>query len=246
MSFALTSKDVIHSFWVPQLGGKRDAVTNHTNHIWYTPESEAVWNGFCAEYCGTSHANMRFRAFAVAPEAFERWVAHQKTGPAFTAPAATPAATQTTPAAPAASPAPAPDSAMPPAQLVTGTVPLDQLPGYAVPTTPIPAGLEVTGVTGDPARGAQLYRTGACIACHIVQGVSPGIVGPNLTHVGSRTTIAAGLFPNDERHLRAWIKNAPRMKPGSLMPALGKSDAVPGGYTDQQIADIAAYLLSLK
>jgi cytochrome c oxidase subunit 2 len=170
-------------------------------------------------------------------------VAHQKTGPAFTAPAATPAAG---PPAATTAPAPSADTAMPPAQLVTGTVPIDELPGYAVPSTPIPAGLEVAGVTGDPVRGAQIYRTGACIACHVVQGVSAGVVGPSLTHVGSRTTIAAGLFPNDEPHLRAWIKNAPRMKPGSLMPALGKSDAVPGGYTDQQIADIAAYLLSLK
>jgi cytochrome c oxidase subunit 2 len=100
--------------------------------------------------------------------------------------------------------------------------------------------------SGDAARGAQLYRTSACIACHKVEGVSPGIIGPNLTHVGSRTTIAAGLYPNDFAHLARWIKNAPAMKPGSLMPALGKSDTAPGGYTDQQVADLAAYLLSLK
>ena len=84
--------------------------------------------------------------------------------------------------------------------------------------------------------------------------MSVGITGPNLTHIGSRTTIAAGLFPTDERHLRLWIKNARLMKPGALMPTLGKNERDPMGrpamqmliFTDQQIADIAAYLLTLK
>jgi cytochrome c oxidase subunit 2 len=78
-------------------------------------------------------------------------------------------------------------------------------------------------------------------------------VGPNLTHVGSRTTIAAGLFPNDAQHLARWIKNAPLMKPGILMPTIGAGEydnvrkmksAV--NLTDQQIADIVAYLQTLK
>jgi cytochrome c oxidase subunit 2 len=115
-----------------------------------------------------------------------------------------------------------------------------------IPTTPVPKGLTLTAASGDPTRGAQLYRTGACIGCHVVQGVSFGVVGPNLTHMGSRTTIAAGMYPNDFKHLALWIKNAPAMKPGSLMPALGRGGQAPGGYTDQQVADIAAYLLALK
>src|SRR4051812_18438845 len=67
VNFALKTHDVIHSFWVPGLGGKRDLVNNRVNHIWYTPDSTgiAAFNGFCAEYCGTSHANMRFRAYTV-------------------------------------------------------------------------------------------------------------------------------------------------------------------------------------
>jgi len=48
-NFALTTKDVLHSFWVPKLNGKRDLISNHTNYIWFTPDSAYVWNGFCAE-----------------------------------------------------------------------------------------------------------------------------------------------------------------------------------------------------
>src|SRR5207244_1072140 len=66
-------------------------------------------------------------------------------------------------------------------------------------------------------RGKAVFSRSACIGCHTIQGVSPGIIGPNLTHVGSRTTIAAGLFPNDAAHLADWIADAPSLKPGALM-----------------------------
>ena len=81
VNFRLRSADVIHSFWTPQLGGKRDVVTNRTNYMWYTPDSSIssnVWNGFCVEYCGASHANMRFRVFTVSQQQFDSWVAGQK------------------------------------------------------------------------------------------------------------------------------------------------------------------------
>src|SRR6185503_415886 len=80
-NFALKSIDVIHSFWVPALAGKRDLMANHTNYLWWTPDSAAsdAWNGFCVEYCGTSHANMRFRTFTVSQADFDSWVAHQLT-----------------------------------------------------------------------------------------------------------------------------------------------------------------------
>jgi len=80
-----------------------------------------------------------------------------------------------------------------------------------------------------------------------------GNVGPNLTHVASRTTIAAGLFPNDAQHLARWIKNAREMKPGVLMNTFGAGEfdpifkmTVKPGLSDQQIADIVAYLQTLK
>ena len=247
-NFVLKTQDVLHSFWIPQLGGKRDLITNRTNHLWFTPESTAVWNGVCVEYCGTSHANMRFKTFVVAPEQFEAWAGHQKGGAVFGAPAATTAEPAATPAPGAtAQPQSAVPSSTPPATAgQVPTYPADQLPLYAASYNPVPEDLTIGNVTGDASRGAQLYRTAPCIACHVIQGVSAGIVGPSLTHFGSRTSLGAGLFPNDARHVALWIKNSPAMKPGSKMPPFGKSPAMPAGYDDQQLADLAAYLLSLK
>ena len=78
-------------------------------------------------------------------------------------------------------------------------------------------------------------------------------IGPNLTHIGSRLTIAGGLFPNDTKHLAAWIKNSRAMKPGVLMPTLAKGQHDPItkltltiGLSDQDVADIVAYLQALK
>lgn len=223
VNFALKSADVIHSFWIPAVAGKRDLVPNRTTFLWFTPDSAYVWNGFCAEYCGASHANMRFRVFTVAPAQFDAWIAHQKRPPVVPAPGGTE-----------------------PEALGEGTFPVPSLPRHSHPSTPIPAGLTLAAAAGDPARGAELYRTGACVGCHVIQGISAGVAGPNLTHVASRATIAGAIYPNDFRHLALWIKNAPAMKPGSRMPAFGRSSQTPNGYTDQQVADIAAYLLTLK
>ena len=60
--FEMTSADVIHSFWIPRLGGKRDVVPGRTNHLWMTPDRLGVMPGQCAEFCGISHANMRLHA----------------------------------------------------------------------------------------------------------------------------------------------------------------------------------------
>src|SRR5215203_6356210 len=143
---------------------------------------------------------------------------------------------------------------------VTGvqTCALPILPAHATPDTPTPAGLTFpSGMTGDAARGAQQFARSACIGCHAIRGTpASSPIGPNLTHIGTRSTLAAGLFPNDERHLRLWLKNARLMKPGVAMPTLGMGQRDPitgatvsaglGGLTDQQIADIVAYLQSLQ
>ena len=94
------------------------------------------------------------------------------------------------------------------------------------------------------------------MACHAIKGnpMMQGVLGPNLTHLASRTTIAGGLYPNDKAHLELWIKNAREMKPGVLMYTLGAGQIDPttgkptemGKLTDQQIADIVAYLQTLK
>jgi cytochrome c oxidase subunit 2 len=315
VNFTLRTQDVLHSFWVPQLGGKRDLITNHPNYLWYTPDSVGVnaWNGMCVEYCGASHANMRFKAFTVTPAEFAQWAAHQQTPAAFGAVApAAPAA----PAGAAAAPAATSDSAKGPAsstaqraQVAAGAAgasgpastvaapngpqaagaanrpdgqnvattdtsagsagatvqqagyiafPREKVPAYAVPRTPTPAALRFNdALVGNAERGRQLLSMGqgGCVGCHMINGnpVMMGVIGPNLTHVGSRTTIAGGLYPNDAKHLSRWIKNSRAMKPGVIMPTLGKGELdpvtkanVPMGLTDEQIADIVAYLQALK
>jgi cytochrome c oxidase subunit 2 len=192
------------------------------------------WNGFCTEYCGTSHAKMRFRVYTVKPDQFASWVAGQRAPAAFGA-------------APMVSPA-------------SYTFPRNQPEfEYAKPHTPIPAGLTFTrGLTGNAHRGQQIFSSSACVGCHAISGnpAAVGNVGPNLTHFGSRSTIGAGSFPNTPAYLALWIKNARHMKPGILMPTLGLNEYDPvlkarvtkaqGGLDDQQIADIVAYLWALK
>jgi len=283
VNFTLQTHDVLHSFWVPQLGGKRDLITNHKNFLWFTPDSIGVsaLNGMCVEYCGASHANMRFKAFTVTPAEFEQWAAHQASPAAYgaiapvapagaatgatpaTAPAGAAADTTKRVAAAAAAAAPAPvDTAAAPAATVqqAGFVsyPREKLPEWTVPKTPTPAGLTFnTALAGNADRGLKLLSTGVggCVGCHMIAGnpVMMGVIGPNLTHIASRTTIGAGLFPNDAKHLAMWIKNARAMKPGVVMPTLGKGQfdpvtkaVVPMGLTDEQIADIVAYLQALK
>ena len=315
VNFRLRSADVIHSFWTPQLGGKRDVVTNRTNYVWYTPDSSTasnVWNGFCVEYCGASHANMRFRVFTVTPSQFDSWIAGQKMparfgavgptvplsgpiakpleAPGMTTPAGTEAQTQRAQAAQPrvaaqssgtgavagtqpAVPRPTRPEANPGVQGGSGPAvatfatnvepgyifPRQQIPDYAVPHSPIPQDLRFTpGLTGNANRGKQIFSSRTCVGCHSIAGnpAAMGVLGPNLTHVGSRSTIAAGRFPNTPAYLALWIKNARTMKPEVIMPTLGvdqydpvlkaKVTAAGGGLTDQEIADIVAYLTVLK
>jgi cytochrome c oxidase subunit II len=137
--------------------------------------------------------------------------------------------------------------------------PREKIPDFAVPHAPIPSDLKFTaGLTGNAARGKQVFSGAACIGCHTISGnpAAMGVTGPNLTHIGSRSTIAAGRFPNTAAYLALWIKNARKMKPEVIMPTLGLDEYDPvlkakvttanGGLTDQQIADIVAYLTALK
>ena len=82
VAFQLNAPDVIHSFWIPALGGKRDVVPHRVNHLIMTPEVPGEYHGQCAEYCGTSHANMRFRAIVHSQGDFEQWIKAQQAAPA--------------------------------------------------------------------------------------------------------------------------------------------------------------------
>ena len=81
VAFYLNAPDVIHSFWVPQLGGKRDVVPHRVNRLVLTPDTPGEYQGQCAEYCGMSHANMRFRAIVDTKEDWDKWVTGQQTPP---------------------------------------------------------------------------------------------------------------------------------------------------------------------
>jgi cytochrome c oxidase subunit II len=74
----LHSDDVIHSFWVPALGGKRDAFPSHTNYIWMTPNSIGEFPGQCYQLCGYSHGNMRERAIIQSQADFQTWLTAQQ------------------------------------------------------------------------------------------------------------------------------------------------------------------------
>ncbi len=178
VDLSLQSADVIHSFWIPAIGGKRDVIPNHVNHLWFTPDSLGTFPGQCAEFCGSSHANMRMRLVVERPSDFTRWVTGQL-APPFQ-----------------------PDSA------------------------------------SAAGRGKQTFLTVGCVACHTVRGVSPGIIGPDLTHVASRSTIAGATFANTPDMLAKWLANPPGRKPGTVMPNLG--------LKPDQISDLVAYLRSLR
>jgi cytochrome c oxidase subunit 2 len=78
-----TSKtcNVIHSFWVPELSGKKDVVPGQTNTLTISADKPGTYLGQCAEYCGLSHANMRFRVIAKSPADFQTWLSEQQQGP---------------------------------------------------------------------------------------------------------------------------------------------------------------------
>ena len=89
------------------------------------------------------------------------------------------------------------------------------------------------------AEGKRVFQSTACVNCHAVSGtIGAGQYGPDLTHLMSRDTIAAGIVPNTAENLRAWIKDPDALKPGSRMPAMKLSDA--------DLDALTSYLLTLR
>jgi cytochrome c oxidase subunit II len=182
----LTSADVMHSFWIPQLGGKTDMLPNRVNQMWIDPQKPGVYLGQCGQFCGTQHAKMLLRVSVDTPEEFSSWIANQQKAQS-------------------------------------------ELPHE---TVNVNAGSDV-------ATGQRVFEQQACINCHTISGtVANGRFGPDLTHLMSRTTLAAGAMENTPENLKAWITDPNPFKPGCLMPAMH--------LTDQQYAQITTYLLTLK
>jgi cytochrome c oxidase subunit 2 len=172
-NLTLTSADVIHSFWVPRIGGKRDLNPGRENRLWFTPTETGAYYGQCAELCGTSHANMRMRVMVDDSATFAEWVESMQR-PA------------------------SPDSA-----------------------------------------GAMTFLISGCAACHTIAGtVAQGKVGPNLTNVGRRTTLAAGMIPNTPETMARWLSSPDSVKPGALMPDLN--------LDEQRLRDLVQFLEELR
>lgn len=174
----LTSRDVVHSFWVPPLNRKMDAIPGQTNRLILEADRPGVFIGQCAEYCGVQHAHMGIRVIAETPDRFAAWLR-----------------AQTRPAPP--------------------------------PTTP------------EARDGQQILLGSACVYCHTIGGTNAtGDVGPDLTHVASRDTLAAGTIPNRPGYLAGWILDPQHFKPGNRMPATD--------LTGPEVQRLLAYLRTLR
>ena len=75
----LLANDVIHSFWVPALHGKLDAIPGHEATLWLRADRPGIYRGQCAEYCGAQHAHMAFVVIAEPSDDFEHWLQAQRT-----------------------------------------------------------------------------------------------------------------------------------------------------------------------
>ncbi len=208
----LTSADVVHSFWLPRLAGKTDLIPNRVNEMWIDPQTVGLFEGQCAQFCGIEHAKMLLRVYVDTPEQFQAWIATQQKLAAGTSSRAS------------ASQGNVADNSS------DGT---NSLP-VSTTTAASPASPQ------SPAEvGRQVFEHNACINCHTIRGtVADGRFGPDLTHLMSRHTIAAGAATNTADNLKRWIADPSTLKPGALMP--------PMHLTDEQNAQITNYLITLN
>jgi cytochrome c oxidase subunit II len=228
----LTSADVMHSFWVPQLAGKSDLLPNRVNEMWIDPLRTGLFPGQCAQFCGMQHAKMLLRVYVDSPEQFQQWIANQQKAQSEIA--------GNTPVRLAVPNQGNSGNETPPAKhpndedLSLGTPANSPMTRMEAAAQPAGAPQEINAHDGQ-----LVFEQQACINCHTVVGtVANGRYGPDLTHLMSRETLAAGATTNTADHLKAWIDDPNTFKPGCLMPAMH--------LTDRQDAQITAYLLSLK
>lgn len=215
----LTSADVIHSFWIPQLAGKTDLLPNRVNEMWIDPHRTGLYEGQCAQFCGQQHAQMLLRVYVDSPEDFKRWVANEQQKQESGTTDSTPTQER---------------------EMAGNVTPASAVPPNAPPTRgEVATAAHDASVAVTPEQGRRVFEEQACINCHAVAGtVANGRYGPDLTHLMSRKTIAAGAAPNTEKDLLTWITDPNDIKPGTLMPAMH--------LTETQNAQLVAYLRSLR
>ncbi len=221
----LRTADVIHSFWIPELAGKTDLIPGQQNETWLQADHAGRYRGQCAEYCGMEHAKMALYVVADAPAEFERWAAGQRQSAAALIPAAITSAATGRASQPVGEsmPATAPQPANTSADVHAFGPPVPSPSPVVAPSVAWYGGGNAAGGAGGDslARAGQAVFVANCGACHAVRGSDAlGRVGPDLTHVASRATIAGGVLPNTTGNLAGWIANAQGVKPGSRMPTL--------------------------
>lgn len=238
----LRTVDVIHSFWIPKLAGKVDMIPNRANHLWFQADKPGYFYGQCAEYCGESHAIMRFRVIALSPSDYVRWLDNQKAAARTATAAAIRRNDDEVQVQFASLPATGPGSTL------AGSAKFDADPLGAWKAMQKPAVGENAALI---AQGRKLFQEKTCQTCHTVRGHEGiGITGPDLTHVGSRSTIAAGVLENTPERLHQWIKDPEYFKPGNKMYHGGYVELSTGKplftLNDAEINALVAYLHSLK
>jgi cytochrome c oxidase subunit 2 len=220
----LHSADVIHSFWIPRIGGKRDVNPQAKAHegeqpsfneIVFTIDSAGHYPGQCAEYCGDSHAIMRMSVMAVAQPEFEAWVAAMKRGDAG-----------------------------------AGTLAASVLELGAMPA-PTGIGNAVQPPASDAAwaeAGRRVFLSKTHGVPHGAGHDGSRAIGPNPTRLGARPHIGAGAAENNLENLARWIRAPQSLKPGALMPGAHEpgGNFPPTGLTESEIQAIAHYLQSLR
>jgi len=254
----LRTIDVIHSFWIPKLAGKVDMMPNRANHLWFKADKPGYYYGQCAEYCGESHAIMKFRVIALSPADYSKWLENQKAS-ARTATAQTLAAEAQVPHVSFA-------SLKNPGRGDTfaGSPEFDANPFAAWHAQQKP---EAGENAAQIAEGRKLFAAKSCVNCHTVRGhEGGGVTAPDLTHVGARSTIAAGVLENTPERLHQWLNNPEYFKPGNKMyhgvgamkgylDLDGNNQPIRGAdgeyvrnikLTDAEIDALVAYLHSLK
>jgi cytochrome c oxidase subunit 2 len=204
----LVSADVIHSFWAPALTGKTDAIPGQTNIAWLQADRPGVYHGQCAEFCGVQHAHMGLDVVAQTPGAFEAWRQSQLQ----------PAAAPVTAEALAGERAFVAHCGA--CHAVQGTDAKGQASGDFV--GPVTAASIAAQAASPPAR-------------HSSTG---GVAGPDLTHLMSRSSLAAGTVANTVGGLSGWIANPQALKPGTQMPATYLSGP--------QLSSVVRYLETLR
>ena len=167
----LTTADVIHSFWVPELQVKTDQIPGRINRQWLEADRAGIYRGQCAEFCGLQHANMVF--YVIADDDFDAWVEREAQAASVTA-----------------------------------------------------------------SEGEDIFMSSSCAGCHAIRGTeAEAVLGPDLTHVASRTTLA-GVAATTRANMLRFVRDAQDLKPGVTMP--------PAELSAEELDAVVDYLMGLE